>query len=230
MAVPPSAVAAALWIGLMTSVSPCPLATNVVAVSFVARRFGDPRRVLAGGLLYTAGRSLAYAALGFLLVAGLLSAPALSLALQKHMNRVLGPILVVTGMVLLGLVPLPFATRTGASPPQALGERSGVWGCGLLGILFAMSFCPVSAALFFGSLVPLAVTHGSAVVLPAVYGAGTGLPVLAFAVATALGARSLAGAFHRVAAIERWARGATGAAFVLVGVYYCLVHIFRLLA
>jgi cytochrome c biogenesis protein CcdA len=223
-------VLAALWIGLLTSVSPCPLATNVAAVTFVGRRVGSPRRVLAGGLLYTAGRSVAYTALGALLVSSLLSAPVLSLALQKHMNRALGPLLILVGMALLDLLPVRLP---GGGPPGSSGgkwaERAGTWGAGALGFLFALSFCPVSAALFFGSLVPLAVKHESTWLLPAVYGVGTGLPVLAFALATALGAKSLGGAFRRVAEAERWARGVTGIAFVGIGVYYCLVHVFRVI-
>ena len=223
-------MATALWLGLMTSVSPCPLATNVAAVSFVARRLGHPRRILAGGLLYTAGRAAAYTVLGMLLVSSLLSAPVLSLALQTHMNRLLGPILILVGMVLLDLIPVRLPGAGTGATAHKLAEGSGVWGATLLGVLFALSFCPVSAALFFGSLLPLAVQHRSPWLLPAVYGLGTGLPVLAFAVATALGARSLGGAFRRVAIVERWARGVTGAVFVVVGIYYCLVHVFRVLS
>jgi cytochrome c biogenesis protein CcdA len=213
----------------MTSVSPCPLATNVAAVSFVGRRVGSPGQVLAGGLLYTAGRAVAYTALGVLLVASLLSAPALSLALQKHMNRILGPLLILVGMVLLGLLPLRLPGAGSGAWGRRRAGSAGVWGAGALGVLFALSFCPVSAALFFGSLIPLAVKQESPLLLPALYGAGTGLPVLAFALATALGAKSLGGAFRRVAAVERWARGVTGAIFIAVGIRYCLVHVFRVL-
>lgn len=220
------AAATALWIGVMTSVSPCPLATNVAAISFVGRRLGNPGQVLAGGLLYTAGRAVAYTALGVLLVASLISAPAISLALQKHMNRILGPLLILVGMVLLDLLPLRIPGGGAGSPGRKWVEGS-VWGAGALGFLFALSFCPVSAALFFGSLIPLAVKHESPLLLPALYGAGTAVPVLGFAVATALGAKSVGGAFRRVVAAERWARAATGVIFIVVGIHYCLVHIFR---
>lgn len=224
------ALATAVWLGLLTSVSPCPLATNVAAVSFVARRLGSLRRVAAAGALYTLGRAAAYTGLGVLLVSSLLSAPALSLGLQKHMNRVLGPVLIVTGMILLDLVPLRWPGRGVGAPARRIAEGSGVWGSALLGLLFALSFCPVSAALFFGSLVPLALARESPVLLPAAYGIGTGVPVLAFAVATALGARSLPGVLRRVTTIERSARLGTGTVFVLVGVYYALAHIFRVFA
>lgn len=222
-------VATALWTGLMTSVSPCPLATNLAAVAFVGRRVASPRQVLAGGVLYTAGRSLAYTLLGVLLTASLLSAPGLSLLLQKHMNRILGPLLILVGMVLLDLLPLRLPAWGVPHPAGRWAERAGLGGAGALGFLFALSFCPVSAALFFGTLVPLAVRHESPLLLPGVYGVGTGLPVLAFAVAASLGVRSLGGALRRVTALERWARGATGVVFVGVGIRYCLVHIFRVL-
>jgi cytochrome c biogenesis protein CcdA len=108
--------------------------------------------------------------------------------------------------------------------------RRGLWGAGLLGVLFALSFCPISAALFFGSLIPLAVSNESGVLLPAVYGAGTGLPVLVVSIAVALGARSVGATFRKLAAFEKWARRVTGGVFVLVGIYLTLVYVFGVLS
>jgi hypothetical protein len=105
-------------------------------------------------------------------------------------------------------------------------ERGGVWGAGLLGILFALSFCPMSAALFFGSLIPLAASGGSTVLMPSLYGIGTGLPVVLFAVFLAAGVKSLGNVFRMLTRIEWWARRVTGAVFVLVGVYFGLKYIF----
>jgi cytochrome c biogenesis protein CcdA len=220
----------ALWLGVMTSVSPCPLATNVAAISFVGRRVGNPRQVLLSGLMYTAGRSLAYGLLGALLVFSLLSASTVSLFLQKHMNRILGPVLILVGMVLLDLLPIRLPGRGPGTRAQGWAESGGAWGAAALGIVFALSFCPISAALFFGSLIPLAIQHESALLVPSVYGLGTGLPVLAFALALALGAGSVAGIFRRVSQVERWARRVTGVIFVGVGVYYCLVYVFEVFA
>lgn len=220
----------ALWLGILTSVSPCPLATNVAAISFVGRRVASPRQVLLSGITYTAGRSLAYGLLGALLVFSLLSASAVSLALQKYMNRVLGPVLILVGMVLLDLLPIRLPTRGAESRARAWAENGGVWGAAALGILFALSFCPISAALFFGSLLPLAIQHESPWLVPSIYGVGTGLPVLVFALALGLGAGSVAGIFRRVTQAERWARLATGAIFIAVGIYYCLRYVFRVIA
>jgi cytochrome c-type biogenesis protein len=220
----------ALWLGVLTSISPCPLATNVAAISFVGRRLGEPRKVLLGGALYTLGRMLAYLGLGSGLVAGLLNAPLVSFWLQKYMNRLLGPVLILVGMCLLGLLtmPAPGGSRI-AERVQGRAARSGVWGAGLLGVLFALAFCPVSATLFFGSLIPLAVQADSSLLLPALYGVGTGLPVLVFAVVIGLGVGSVGRVFDRLAQVERWARRLTGVVFVGVGVYFCLAYVFRVL-
>jgi cytochrome c biogenesis protein CcdA len=209
----------ALWLGLLTSMSPCPLATNVAAISYLGRSVDSPRRVLGGGLLYTAGRTAAYVALGFLFVMGLLSMPETSRFLQRHMNRILGPVLIVVGVVLLEVIRLSVPGPGKVS--ERLGKRlasKGMWGAAPLGALFALSFCPVSAALFFGSLVPLAVRFDSPVVYPGLYGAGTALPVVVFAILVSFGARFVGKAFDRMALVERWARRLTGVVFIAVGI------------
>ena len=218
--------ASALWLGILTSVSPCPLATNITAISYVGRRIKSPQQVFLAGLLYTFGRSLTYAVLGILLVSSILSMPVASNVLQKYMNQLLGPILILVGMFLLEMLRInPPGFGIGEGMQQRI-ESWGIWGSAALGVIFALSFCPVSAALFFGSLVPLAINDGSSVLLPSLYGVGTGLPVLIFAVAIALGARAVGKAFDTLASIERWARRGTGVIFIIVGIYYSLTYIF----
>jgi cytochrome c biogenesis protein CcdA len=220
--------ATAAWLGILTSISPCPLATNLVAISFISRDVGSPARVLWTGLLYTLGRALTYAALGSLLVGSVLSIPQVSLALQYWMNRLLGPILVLVGMFLFGLLRFNFSTSLMSNSLQDRAQSWGTWGAGLLGMIFALSFCPVSAALFFGSLIPLSLKAGSQIALPALYGIGTGLPVALFAIALAAGAQTISAALDKLGEIERWARRATGAVFIAVGLYYTCDHIFEL--
>jgi hypothetical protein len=220
------AAASALGLGVLTSISPCPLATNIVAISYIGRRVGNLRHVFWSGLLYAIGRTAVYVVLGQLLVAGLLSAPGLSLLLQKQMDRLLGPILILVGMVVLRLIRTPTITAGMSDAMRHRVDALGIWGAGLLGIVFALSFCPVSAALFFVSLPLLAVKYGSRVVLPWAYGIGTALPVMAFAMLIAARAQSLGRAFDCTRQIEWWARQAAGGLFVLVGVYYCLKFIF----
>ena len=223
------AIISALWLGILTSISPCPLAANIAAISFVGKRVDNPRRVMWAGLLYTVGRALAYLILGMILVNSLLTAPNLSQLLQQEMNRILGPVLIIVGMFLLEL--LTFGGKGGidGARMQARAERWGIWGAGLLGMIFALSFCPVSAALFFGSLIPLGLEYQSGVVIPIVYGIGTGLPVSVFAVLIAVGAGFIGKAFTMLTKIELWMRRATGVIFILVGIYYCLVYIFKIL-
>lgn len=218
----------AMWLGILTSISPCPLATNIAAISYIGKQADRPRAVLLTGTLYTLGRSLTYVILGVLLVASLLSVPGLSNFLQHYMNKLLGPILILAGMFLLELLRLPALGSSGSSRLTDRLGQSGAWGAGLLGMLFALSFCPTSAALFFGSLIPLSVKWQSSVVLPSLYGVGTALPVFAFAVLIAMGAKSLGAAFQRLTAVELWARRLTGLAFILVGIYFCWNYIFAL--
>ena len=215
-------VVTAVWLGLLTSISPCPLATNIAAISYIGRRVGSPRQVALSGVLYTLGRTLAYVLLGTLLVASVLSVPQLSMFLQKYMNKLLGPLLIVVAMFLLDLIRLD---TPGSGMSESLRKRVealGLWGALPLGVVFALTFCPVSAALFFGSLIPLAVTARSSLLLPALYGVGTAVPVLGFAVLIALGAGSVGQAFNALTRFEAWARWATGVVFLAVGVYYAL--------
>jgi len=158
-------------------------------------------------------------------VASLLSIPSGSFFLQQRMNQVLGPLLIVAGFVTLGWLRLPWSmNRSVGDLEQRLASR-GVLGAGGLGILFALSFCPVSAGLFFGGLLPLATSTGSRFVLPAIYGIGTGLPVVAVAGLLALGAGGIGRAFDALTRFERVATRVTGGAFVLAGIYLVLTHI-----
>jgi len=215
----------AMWLGILTSISPCPLATNVAAMSFIGRDIASPRRVVLTGVVYTLGRMLAYAALAALLISSVLAVPEVSFFLEMNMNKILGPLLIVVGLLLLDVLPFRFSTSLLTARVQSRVEHWGLLGAGLLGMIFAMSFCPVSAALYFGSLLPLAMAHGSAVVLPSVYGIGTGLPVFAFAVLVALGAQQVSKAFNRLVQFEKWARRITGVVFILVGIKFVLNYI-----
>ncbi len=220
------AAASSFWLGILTSISPCPLATNLAAVSFIGRRAeGAPRAALAG-IVYSLGRSLAYSLIGAVVVLGLLSVPGVSNFLQRYMNKLLGPILILVGMYLLGLLGFTLATTIGSQRLRDQMAGGGLWGAGVLGILFALSFCPVSAALFFGSLVPLAVAQESKVILPVLYGIGTGLPVVAVAALLSGGENALGKFLHRLDSVQRWAGRATGAVFILLGIYLSIRFIY----
>ena len=218
----------ALWLGILTSISPCPLATNIAAVSFLSKKIAHPFMVFVSGLAYTVGRMVAYAALGWIIISSLLSVPEVAQFLQKYMSKAVGPLLIVTGLFLLEIITIKL-------PGVALSQKhhnklveSGAPGAFLLGLIFALAFCPVSAALFFGSLIPLALNSKAGTILPFIYGVGTGLPVLIFAVAIALGVTSMSHWFNKITKLEYYTRRITGVIFILAGVYYTGIYILKL--
>lgn len=220
-----AAPATALWLGILTSISPCPLASNIAAVSYVGRHIGAPHRVVVAGFAYSAGRAAAYVAVAAIVVSSLLSVPSISFFLQQRINQVLGPLLIALGLLLLGWLRVPWF---GGNMTSALATRlasAGLPGAVVLGALFAFSFCPISAGLFFGGLLPLATGAGSQIVLPAIYGLGTGLPVVVLAALLAWGAGGMGRAFGVLTRFERIATPITGGVFVLAGTYLVLRHI-----
>lgn len=219
----------AIWLGILTSVSPCPLATNIAAVSFISRRITQRNTVFLAGILYTLGRSLTYIVLGVLIVKTLVDVPILSDFLQRYINKILGIVLILIGMVLLDLLRIPLSLPSVSENIVKKLVDKGALGSLSLGILFALAFCPVSAALFFGGLIPIAVKAQSGFGLPLIYGIGTGLPVLLFAFVVTTGTSYINNLYHRITRIEFYTKKATGIIFILVGIYYVLAYIFELI-
>ena len=220
--------ASALWLGILTSISPCPLASNVAALSFLSKKIAHPALVFISGVAYTLGRMVSYAILGWIIISSLLSVPQAAQFLQKYMGKALGPLLIITGLILLEIITIRLPGMSLSQKHHNRLAESGAPGAFLLGFIFALAFCPVSAALFFGSLIPLALNSKAGTLLPFIYGAGTGLPVLIFAVAIALGIASLSHWFNKIAKIECYTRKITGGIFILVGLYYTGIYILRL--
>lgn len=217
----------ALWLGILTSISPCPLASNIAAVSFLSKK-AHTATVFTSGLAYTIGRMMAYAALGWIIISSLLSVPQVAQFLQKYMARALGPLLIITGLFLLEVISLKLPGLTLSHKHHNRLVESGATGAFLLGFIFALAFCPVSAALFFGSLIPLALNSNAGTLLPFIYGVGTALPVFIFAVAIALGVTSMSHWFHNITKFEYYTRRTTGIIFILVGLYYGSINILSL--
>ena len=207
----------AAWLGILCAISPCPLATNIAAVGFISRN-ASPSQTLLGGLLYAVGRATAYCALAAVVVMGVSATPELSHLLQKHLNRLMGPLLILVAVVLLGLVRLPSVGMGRLSAVQQRLASSGVIGALPLGILFALALCPPSAAIYFGSLLPLALEQHSPFLVPAVFGVVSALPVVVVAVLFAAGMRKIGAMFRRLTAVDRILRIATGIVFLVVGV------------
>lgn len=214
----------ALWLGILTAISPCPLATNVAAISFISKNIECPYKTVFAGLLYVLGRVLAYVVLGFIVVSGLLAIPSVANFLQHSINLFIGPLLIIVGLLLLNVIKFNFSFGIGHDRFKDFAENSNFWGALLLGVIFALSFCPVSAALFFGSLISLAVEHNSRLIIPSLYGIGTGLPVVIFAIVIAFSMHKLGEIYDNIVKFEFWFRRITGGVFVIAGIYFIIVH------
>ncbi|MFC1589915.1 aromatic aminobenezylarsenical efflux permease ArsG family transporter [Candidatus Omnitrophota bacterium] len=219
----------AVWLGILTSISPCPLATNIAAISFLSKKVNHPHLVLRSSIAYTVGRMLTYTALGVVIIASLASVPATANFLQKYMNKILGPILLVAGLFLLDIIKVNIPSFSPSHDRQRSLAGSGAGGAFLLGAIFALSFCPIAAALFFGSLIPLALKSPSGIVLPFFYGIGTGIPVVIFAVGLTMGVASFSKWFHKAAALELYTRKITGVIFIAIGIYFIRSYVFAAL-
>ncbi|MFH1201643.1 MAG: aromatic aminobenezylarsenical efflux permease ArsG family transporter [Candidatus Omnitrophota bacterium] len=210
----------ALWFGILTSISPCPLATNIAAISFLSKKISHPRLVLQSSIAYTVGRMLTYAVLGVVIITSLASVPATANFLQKYINKILGPVLLIVGLFLLDIIKMDIPIFSVSQQKQTALVESGIKGSFTLGAIFALSFCPIAAALFFGSLIPLALKSSYGIILPFFYGIGTGIPVVVFALGITIGVTSFSKWFRKVAALELCTRKITGIIFILVGIYF----------
>lgn len=220
------ALLSALWLGILTSISPCPLATNIAAISFLGRHAHDPRRVFSSGFLYVIGRTAAYVLLAAVLVGGLFASDILSRLLQRYLNIFLGPLLIIAGALLLNLLGGSASLNLAGQKLQARAVSGGRLWAAALGFLFALSFCPASAGLYFGAFLPLAVQWHSRLILPALYGVGTALPVVVFAFLLAFGGQYVGKAFDKLTHVECWLRVATGVVFIAIGIYLSLTFVY----
>jgi len=212
-----------LWLGILTSISPCPLATNIAAVSYISRKL-KKKNVFLSGLLYTLGRVSAYFLISVIIVTSIVSIPIISNFLQINMPKIIGPILIVTGMFLLELLTLNIP----GTKNLVDASKYGLFAEFLLGFIFALSFCPVSAALFFGSLIPLAVKHESRLLLPLLFGIGTAIPVILFSLLFSMGSEKVKPWFNRITKAELLIRKIFGTILIAIGIHYSLRYIFEI--
>ncbi len=220
------ALLSALWFGILTSISPCPLTTNIAAVSFISRNIKSPMKSVTSGILYTLGRVFTYVIIGFIIVSSLTLAPRISIFLQKYMGKLIGPIMIIVGLFLLELLSFNIKGRNIDEEKQEKIKKHGFVGALFIGSLFALSFCPISAALFFGSVIPLALEEQSRILIPAIYGIGTGIPVIIVAITLAFSTKLVAKMFKRINQFEVWARTITGGFFIVLGIYFSITRIY----
>ena len=219
-------VLSALLLGLITAISPCPLATNIAAIGYVSRRVTERRYAVITGVLYTLGRMFSYSVIGIIIIVAGLEIPGVASFLQDFGDRALGPILIVVGLIML--IADRISLGLGGGRLSALGAKVAGWGMlggFLLGVLFALAFCPYSAALFFGVLIPLSLKSAGGVALPAVYAIGTGLPVLVFGVLISLSVARVSAWLNAVTRAERIIRVAASIIFIGVGIYLVVLWI-----
>ncbi len=210
----------AFLIGLLTSISPCPLATNITAIAYISKDIKKPKNTILNGLFYTSGRAISYSLLATLIYFGL-STFKVSRLFQGWGDKVLGPILIILGLIMLDVIKLNVKTNN-----QPI-EKFKIWiatkgyvGALLLGMLFAFAFCPYSGVLFFGVLIPLILKSKEALLLPPLFAIGTGLPVILFSFLIAFSIKKMSKAFTIVSKIEKITRYVVSSTFIIVGIYY----------
>ncbi len=219
-------VLSALLLGLITAVSPCPLATNIAAIAYVSRKVKERRYAVITGTLYTLGRMFSYSVLGVIIIVAGIETPGVASFLQDFGEQALGPILIVVGVIML--IAGRISLGLGAAKLSALGAKvadRGMIGGFLLGALFALAFCPYSAVLFFGLLIPLALKSAGGVTLPPVYAIGTGLPVLVFGTLLSAGVARVSNWLNAVTRVEKIIRVAVSIIFIGVGIYLVVLWI-----
>lgn len=221
--------------GLLTSISPCPLATNITAIAYISKNIKKPSQIIINGLFYTLGRAISYTLLATLIYFGL-STFKVSRLFQGWGDKVLGPTLIILGLIMLDVIKLNIKTS------NLQIEKFKIWiatkgylGALLLGMLFAFAFCPYSGVLFFGVLIPLILKSKEALLLPLLFALGTGLPVILFSFLIALSVKKMSKAFAVVGKVEKVIRYIVALTFIIVGIYYTrflilyFISIFKLL-
>ena len=212
---------AAFFIGLMTALSPCPLATNITAIAYISKKIGDGKKTLLTGIVYTLGRMFTYVLLASLIVYIGVNVQVISLFLQKYGERILGPLLIIMSLIMLNIIKLP-SLKSGErinKIKEKLSEK-GYFGSFLLGVIFALAFCPFSAVLFFGMLIPLALKYSDGILIPSVFSLATGLPVIIFAFILTFSVSKLGKIMNKVQTFEKYMRYAIAIIFLIVGAYY----------
>jgi len=211
----------ALVLGLMTAISPCPLATNITAVGFISKDIENRNRVFVNGLLYTLGRAISYTAIALIIYFGA-DQFKFSGFFQLYGEKILGPLLIIIGLFMLDVIKIRFPGMNRLTSKMETKTQWGYWDAILLGMIFALAFCPYSGVLYFGMLVPMTVASASGLYLPIVFVLATGIPVIIFAWILAFSVGSLGGIYNKMRNFEIWFRRVIAVLFIAVGIYYII--------
>jgi cytochrome c biogenesis protein CcdA len=213
-------ILSAFILGIMTAISPCPLATNITATAFISKNISSKRKVFLSGLLYSLGRGFSYTAIGLILYFGA-SKFHIARFFNQNGEKYLGPLLILIGLIMLNVIKLNFLGKL--SFQEKLSEKfkgKGLLGSFLIGVIFALAFCPYSGALFFGMLIPMTIASADGLYLPIVFAFGTGLPVILFTYLLAFTAGKVGVFYNRITKIEKIMRTVAGVVFIITGLYY----------
>ncbi|GAO28465.1 aromatic aminobenezylarsenical efflux permease ArsG family transporter [Geofilum rubicundum] len=215
----------ALVLGLMTAISPCPLATNISAIGFISRDIENRRKVFISGLVYTLGRVISYTLLAVILFFGA-NEMNIAMLFQGWGERVLGPLLIIIGLFMLDVLKIKFPGMSGLT--ERIGEKGkgSYWSTLLLGMVFALAFCPYSGVLYFAMLIPITISSVSGLYLPVIYAIATGLPVVIFAWLLAYAVGNVGKLYNHIKIFEIWFRRFVAVLFIGVGVYYTFIFFF----
>lgn len=216
-------ILSAFILGLMTAISPCPLATNITATAFISKNISSKRKVFLSGLLYSLGRGFSYTAIGLILYFGA-SKFHIARFFNQNGEKYLGPLLIIIGLIMLNIIKLNFLGKSNFQ--EKLSEKfkdNGLLGSFLIGAVFALAFCPYSGALFFGMLIPMTITSVDGLYLPIVFAFGTGLPVILFTYLLAFTAGKIGVFYNRITKIEKVMRTVAGVVFIMTGLYYVFI-------
>jgi cytochrome c biogenesis protein CcdA len=216
-------ILSAFVLGLMTAISPCPLATNITATAFISKNIVNKRKVFWSGLVYALGRAFSYTIIGLILFFGA-SKFKIAFFFNQNGEKYLGPLMILLGLIMLNVIKLNFLSKTNFS--DRLSEQfkdKGLLGSFLIGVVFALAFCPYSGALFFGMLIPMSISSAEGLYLPIIFALGTGLPVMLFTYLLAFAADKVGLFYNRITKIEKLMRKIAGIVFIITGIYYVLI-------
>jgi len=212
----------AFVLGLMTAISPCPLATNISAIGFISRDLADRRKVFLNGLVYTLGRIISYTGLAVIIYLGA-SKMDVAKIFQGWGEKLLGPLLIIIGLLMLDILKINFPGFSRLTDKLGEKSRGSYWSTLLLGMVFALAFCPYSGVLYFVMLIPISIASSSGLYLPAVFAFATGLPVIIFAWLLAYAIGNVGKLYNRIKIFELWFRRVVAVVFVGVGIYYVVI-------
>lgn len=218
-------VLTAFLLGLLTALSPCPLATNIAAIGYIGKDIENRKRIFWNGLLYTAGRIISYTALGIVLIA-ILKEGSSMFGIQKTVGKwgelVLGPLLVAIGLFMLFGDKLNLPKFGFKGNAEGLASKGG-WGSLMIGILFALAFCPTSGVFYFGMLIPMSASASAGYLLPAIFAVATAIPVLVIAWILAFSVQKIGSFYGKMKTVQKWLKIIVGILFMGVGIYYCIM-------